>query len=394
MTSPQNPSKNGRSAVASTCLSYYAALLFLLYLIIYAIAYPKVELLAAIAFEIAIFLMLIGWKLWRSKSESEQVKKVVLDQVRVEIPVIASGLKIWQRTALIFWLLVAVLMTIDLSALTLAFCGQSATARTLYIDLPISRGLGMHPAASLETLAGAYVEAKKYALAETFFNEIKAIRVQTYGPENDMMVALHTDFGDLYSKEKKYDQAISEYQTAITISKIIKGKTGYGRPLTGLANVQRERGDYQNAEKTYEEALAMRIRLYSPKSYRVAQTLKEYAKLLRLEGKTADADDMDKRRLAIEPEDSTLSSAQSSGQPLMTIGFCALSLLISYLLLSPKGLLTRFAVRRIKGHIETNKNGENKSRAGDLKNLVMLLKFQGDHQEARLYQDMIEKIKK
>ena len=384
-----NPNQQSQLSLLTDWLSLYAACLFLLYMLIFAAAYPKIELMSAIAFEVAIFSVLALWRYNRSKSTDEIAKKVVLEQVSVQIPVMATSYKLWQRLLLGGWVIACLLMNIDLTALCLAYGGRIPSSENLYVHVPISLFFGMHPAASLETLAGAYVEAGKFGPAERLFNEVRDIRLQIYGPKNDMMVALDTDFGDLYYKEKKYDQAAQAYTKAIALSKETNSPTGYGRPLTGLANVMRARGQLTGARQAYEEALEMRVKLYGSENWRVGQTLKDYAELLRQSGNNKEAEAAEKHSQVIEAREKAQSSA---GSPWIGAIICLISLPLSYFLFGPRGYLTRFASNRLIASSAKSGQKSAKAAALDLKNLILLLKFQGQHKEAELYQEKLKEL--
>ncbi|MBU6455782.1 MAG: tetratricopeptide repeat protein [Cyanobacteria bacterium REEB67] len=371
-------------------LSVYAAGLFLLYMLIFAAAYPKPELLAAIAFEVTIFSVLAIWRWNHSKSTGEIAKRVVLEQVGSQLPVMARSYKLWQRLVVGGWILICLLMNVDLTALCLAYGGKLKSSEILYERLPLSLCLGMHPAASLETLAGAYVEAGKFGPAQKLYGEVRDIRLQIYGPKNDMIVALDTDFGDLYFKEKRYDLSAQSYLDAIALSKEIASQTGYGRPLTGLANVMRARGEFAEARKAYEEALDMRIKLYGSENWRVGQTLRDYAELLRQSGDIQAAEATEKHYQAIEAKE----KEKQGGTPWLGLIICLISLPLSYFLFGPKGFLTRFATKRLKDSSGKREPKNAKANATDLKNLILLLKFQGEHKEAERYQEKLKELER
>jgi tetratricopeptide (TPR) repeat protein len=234
--------------------------MFLLYMIMFAHAFPKRELFVAIGIEVFLFIGIAISRLFRSKSQGGKAKHAVLFEL-------ASGgksklvRKIYESCAVTLWITAALIISFDFAAFSSAFCGNFENSQRLYTAVPVSIALGLHPAATLEMLSGAYVEAKNHAQAEHLYATIEKIRLQIYGADHEMMVALYTDFGDLYCKQMQFEKAASYYMRAIDLSKRINGPSGYGRPLTGLANTLRDRGRDAEAGKTYSEALSMRQKL-------------------------------------------------------------------------------------------------------------------------------------
>src|SRR6202020_608530 len=123
--------------------------------------------------------------------------------------------------ALLFWLLVCLIFSFDLLALSQTSLENFASAKAIYKNCPIWMCLGMHPAGSAEVLAGADIKAEKFERAEKIMVMIKDLRSQIYGANDEMTVAIYADFGDLYLKMKKYDRCDLWYSKAIALSKKI-----------------------------------------------------------------------------------------------------------------------------------------------------------------------------
>lgn len=70
--------------------------------------------------------------------------------------------------------------------------------------------------------------------------------------------------------------------------------------LNNLARSYREQGAYDKAESLYKRALAIREKVFGADDASVAAVLRNYAKLLKLMGKPADARNLNVRASAIE----------------------------------------------------------------------------------------------
>ncbi len=70
--------------------------------------------------------------------------------------------------------------------------------------------------------------------------------------------------------------------------------------LNVIGDVQRDQGRFAEAEATYRRALDLRERVLGPSATGVAETLTNYAELLRKMGRTTEADRMAARAAAIE----------------------------------------------------------------------------------------------
>ena len=258
--------------------------------------------------------------------------------------------------------------TLDFAALCLAFSGNLKASEALYVNVPTMRLIGAHSAATAEILSGAYVNAGKYQQAEKIYGLVKDVRETVYGPASEPAVGLCADYGDLYALQKRYDLASTYYEKSIALSKTIHGATGYGRPLTGLANCLREQGSYQRAESLYQDALKMRIRLYGPKSDKVSLTLKEYASLLNQIGRKPEAMLLLERSARID-----LLQKKEDNNPLPLLCVMTVIFAVSYFLFGRKGFLTKIATSRLQLKVKN----ASVPRPDDVKRLAVLYKYQG-----------------
>ncbi len=357
--------------------SVYAAVLFLLYILLYAIACPRRELLLAAGCELLFFVVLCVWRYTRSKSADTRAKDAVVAQLTDEIRPLAAANSVYQYSFMAGWLIVCVLATLDFASLTLAFAGNLKASELLYVNVPTMRLIGAHAGATAEILSGAYMSAGKPAAAEKLYGLIGDVRRKVYGPNSESSVGLLADYGDLYASQKRYSEAIPYYENSIAMSRKIRGATGYGRPLTGLANCFRELRQFGKAEGLYQEAIAMRSRLYGPRSEKVGATLKEYAELLRQVGRNDESSALLEKARLIDS-----LQKKDDNNPIPTLCLMAAVFMASFYLLGRKGVLTRLATKKLQERVKNSTMPD----AVDLKRLSVLLNYQGlkaDEQSTR-----------
>jgi tetratricopeptide (TPR) repeat protein len=277
-----------------------AAMLFLFYLLLYSFACPRKELLISVGCELLFFACLAIWRVTRSKSLSSHAKTAVVAQLTEDIRPLAKARRFYHSTWLVVWIAVCILGSIDFVSLFLAYTGNYSQSACLYTNVPTMRLIGAHPAATAEILGGAFLNAGKLTQAENIYGVIRSVRNSVYGPESESSVGLLADYGDLYFLEKRYGDAAEFYEKSISVSKKTHGVTGYGRPLTGLANCYRELGQDEQAENLYKEAITMRSHLYGSRSDKVSATLKEYAQLLQKENRKDEANTVLARAASID----------------------------------------------------------------------------------------------
>jgi hypothetical protein len=192
----------------NSAASLYAAVLFLLYLIVYSVACPKRELLIAVSCELLFFVCLAAWRFMRSKSLDTRAKNAVVAQLTEDIRPLAAARSLYQYLFLGLWLVVCTLGTLDFAALCLAFSGNLKASEALYVNVPTMRLIGAHSAATAEILSGAYVNAGKYQQAEKLYGLVRHVRATVYGPASEPAVGLYADYGDLYALQKRYDHRV------------------------------------------------------------------------------------------------------------------------------------------------------------------------------------------
>jgi tetratricopeptide (TPR) repeat protein len=365
-------SSTARIELISRCnnfASLYTAGLFFCYLSLYSLACPTRELLTAAGVELLFFLLLAFWRFKRRNHVDNKAKESVVHQLTEDFKVVSSARYLYKHVLLAGWCVVCLFATFDFAALASAFSGNWPASEFLYTRVSAMSLIGAHPASTAEILAGAYVRAQRFDRAEAVYGLLERVRTKVYGAESESTVGLLTDYGDLYTQQKSYAKAEDCYSRAISMSQKIHGVTGYGRPLTGLANCYRDQKLYDKAEPLYIRALAMRLRLYGSRSEKVAQSLKEYVVMLRQAKRTKDADVLAARAQSIDK----FHAGSDSPGPLPTLCFLSVVFIGSFLLLGRRGILTSLAVARLQERVTR----EGAAKPEDVKRLELLLKYQG-----------------
>jgi tetratricopeptide (TPR) repeat protein len=265
----------------------------------------------------------------------------------------------------------------------------------IYRAVPISLALGLHPGASLEVLAGAYVEAHKYSQALPLYEEVLSLRLSTFGHNHKEIAAIYCDFGDLYAHQNQLTRAESCYRLALGIATGLLGDKGSGRAYTRLADCLRDQGRFDEATMQYQNAYDMRAHQFGRNSAKVAETLAEWAKMLKLQGRVQQAQSMQGRVELIQNQHREPSPMWGA---LFSLTILVLSLLGSNFLLGRKGLLTELVVAKMKAAVDaasasgleaiSSSPAKSLSRS-QVSRLVTLYRFQRKDDEAEHYSALL-----
>ncbi|MBS1993407.1 MAG: tetratricopeptide repeat protein [Cyanobacteria bacterium SZAS LIN-3] len=389
-----------------TCMFLCAGLVFV-YLSVLCYAYPTRELIFAIAFELFFFALYLYLGRRRAASSAGQAGATVISELSSQYAIVHQSRRLLLGGTTLFWLATTLALTVDCFAYCSAFAGQTNVSLAVYRAVPVSGSLGFHPGASLEVLAGAYVEARKYAQALPLYEEIEKLRLATFGPTHKEIAALYCDYGDLYTHQNRLPLAESYFRRALTISTALLGDRGSGRAFTRLADCLRDQGRYDEATRQYRIAYDMRMRQFGPSSAKVGETLSEWARLCRLQGLNEEADRLQARATKIEklqPKSNPILSG------ILSLALFLVSLYVSNFFLGRKGVLTELVVNRMKATVEAGDADESKAgTAGDamldarsklavrkrlLSRLITLCRFQKKNEEADHYAALLLALNK
>ena len=284
---------------AAGTLALAANAIFLVYLNVFACAQPSGPLVAAVAFEIVFFSAMIAYRFWRRKTQAAHEAESALQYLERHSRLIWASRNGLALTGVILSSAACLFLTVDLAALLFANCGNRYAAVKLYRLVAPPAVLDMHPAFSLEMLAGAYIQAGKFEKAEQLEFTLIDIRRAVVGEKHELMAAIYADLADLYKRMGKLSQAESCYRRAISLSKEIHYALGYGSPLTKLAVLLRDEQRFAQSEQAFQEALSVREKIFGGKSLKVADTLKEYSLLKLEQGHAEAASEMEKQAAEI-----------------------------------------------------------------------------------------------
>lgn len=257
-------------------LSSLLGLLFLLYCVVYLCACPSVSLACAVGAELLAFVISV----LVIKSGVFAIPEKWL--CKIPQPIRAAHSRImaqFDKVKLFVLGAVTLVALIDFAALCLSLLGLYGPAIALYTCMPVSYWMGLHPAFSLEMLAGALVQSKNYERAEPLFLEVKSIRVRLAGPDSDLASAIYADLGDLKVRRNDLPAAEQWYRRSVAVG------PRTGRASTGLATVLRELGNYSESEHWYQVALARRKLVFGEQSKQYSDTMRGYLSLQAKMGK-------------------------------------------------------------------------------------------------------------
>lgn len=254
-------------------LSTYLAVLYTVYCAVYLIACPSRALFTAVGTQV--LFLLVSLAIYRANIFT--VPSSLTRRLPQAFTRCAAASRKWLDRCIVAALLIVVTVaTIDFSALALACARMYNASRAIYSSLPITYWLGLHPAFTLEILAGALVEHQNYNVAEPLYRELVSIRIIVAGPRSDLASAIYADMGDFCVRKHDLSSAVDWYRRSVALG------SRTGRAYTGLASALRERGDFSESERCYLEALRIRKQLYGTQSRQYNDTLHGYIRLQQL----------------------------------------------------------------------------------------------------------------
>lgn len=283
----------------------------------------------AILVEFIFFVALLAWKRFRSRTSKVKAQNLINEEL-LKHPLLARIRNGVEGCTLIFLVVLNIFVAIDLTAFFMAYSREFQASEQLYLLSPLTYTPIVHPAISLEFLAGAFVEAKEYDAAMPLYHEVFAIRKSLFGETNELISAFYIDMGDLETKRQNLEIAELWYRKS-------QEQGAFGRVLTRLGNNFRDRGQYDKAIGFYDQALEAKKKMFGKKSTHYWETAKEKIACLKLMGKPIPAD------IALENE-----AKEQSTVPLDIIAGMIFSIALSACLYGPKGYFTKLAIKRLE----------------------------------------------
>ncbi len=269
-----------------------ANVLFLCYLMVFAWARQSPELFAAAGIDLLAFAVLVSYRAWKRTTRSYTQEQTSLAKIERSLRFVYVGRRIFSSSVALVLGLTCAYLVADLAALVSAASGNVGLSQRIYLLLAPPKQLAIHPAFSMELLAGAYIEAGKYQMAEPLEQALLEIRQTTYGPRSEEIAAMYASIGD-FCRRRRFDQeAEAWYRKAILLTQELHLAQGYGSPMTKLACLLRDQRRFPESHDCFEKALKIRTSIFGPLSTKVAETKSEYAVLLSLQGRAQPAADI------------------------------------------------------------------------------------------------------
>jgi len=167
-------------------------------------------------------------------------------------------------------------------------------------------------AVSMNNLASLYDDQKKYALAEMLYKQSLAIKEQNLGPNNPSLATSLNNLARVYMAQGRYPEAKPVLDRALTVLNWpghAEPSPVLGRVLANLGTLNRDEGDFENAEDLYQRSLKITKEATGPRSPDMAKTLADYAVLLRETNRSDEARKIETEAKAIK----ALSSRRLAG---------------------------------------------------------------------------------
>lgn len=279
----------------SQLLTVAANIIFLCYLVVFASADPNPALIAAVGFELIFFVSLIGYRRWRSQTKSARQADLALQSIEENCRPLYIVRRFLASLSIAIVGALCLYASVDLTALVLARAGKPDWAKPIYIAIAPPPSPNVHPALSMELLAGAYIDSSRLAQAEPLLSDLLAIRTRVAGAHSELTAAMYTNLADFYRKCGRNGEAESLYRRSIVLSKELDLPQGYGSPMTKLGSLLRDEGRFTESQECFTDALAIRGRIFGPSSQKVAETLLEYASLMEAENHLDQAHEIKQR---------------------------------------------------------------------------------------------------
>lgn len=379
-------------------LGYGIAFVTLLYFIVYALACPTPQLVAAVAIEVIVFIAVLGFRSRKKAKLGREVQQAVLDELSTKTAVTEKSWSAIKTTSNVVALSVLAFLIFDFTCLTLTCAKHLKPARELYLLNPVYKIPGIHPALSAELLAGAYIEANRLDDAERLSDFLLDIRKQIYGQHHPMIAEMFGNYAFISLKRAELFLNNGDDRGALRMSKkaeayarlsikLWKETSGYhhlGNALTKLGNALTMQNSFDEAIEAYQEALRMREREFGISSERVLKTLTDLEVCLRKSGRQTEADAASARIKRIEEWQQAHLGADN---PWIVPIAIAVSFALSFLLLGPKGLLTTLALKRIEARVQ--KDGANAD-PKDVQKLISLYKHRKDEAKIESYETLLK----
>jgi len=148
-------------------------------------------------------------------------------------------------------------------------------------------------AARLLNKAGNYLKARAlYGEAELFLEQALGVRKKVLEEDNPDIAETFNDFAGLYRDQGKYKEAEKYYDNALAIRKKLSGNhPDLAETFNDFAGLYQNQGKYKEAEEFYNNALDIRKKVLREDHPDLATTLNSFGSLYQAQGKYEKAEE-------------------------------------------------------------------------------------------------------
>jgi non-specific serine/threonine protein kinase/serine/threonine-protein kinase len=155
---------------------------------------------------------------------------------------------------------------------------------------------------ALNNLGTVYYELKRYDEAEQFYLRAEANLSRALGADHPNIASININLGEIAWRRHRLPDAEMRLRRALAILQKKGVDPSFPSIATAeldLANVLRDAGRLAESESHYRTALQIRETAFGHETPRVAEALTEYARMLRLRNRVAEAERLEARVRAI-----------------------------------------------------------------------------------------------
>ena len=137
--------------------------------------------------------------------------------------------------------------------------------------------------AAINNLGALYQRQGRYDEAAPLHRQALELREKILGQEHPDVAQSLNNLATVYVEQRRYAEAVPLYERAISIWKKTRGDDYYkiGAALNNLATLHEAQGQYDEAKRLYDESLALWGKNRGANDLLYAQSLENYAGLLR-----------------------------------------------------------------------------------------------------------------
>ena len=152
----------------------------------------------------------------------------------------------------------------------------------------------------LSNMAWYYYSVGNFDRSDSLYKVVVNILVQNYGNKNELLYTTMNNLALNYHEENKYEESGKIFKETLELQKKFYGNKPHPELSTttyNYAELLRDQGKLNEAEKMFKSSLAMDIQLHGPEHPDVAYSLQGLASIYRIKGNFKEADKLFKKVL-------------------------------------------------------------------------------------------------